>query len=57
MISMVLTIKLRIDEDHPLIPADGIEGFREHFPTEVKEFFHSCFDDIVIESVEAEIHE
>ena len=57
MIEMVLTVKLSIDEDHPLIPADGIEGFVDHFPSEVEELFHNCFDDISVKSVEAKIHE
>lgn len=57
MIDMVLTVKLSIDEDHPLIPADGLEGFKDHFPFEVKAFFNSCFDDIIVKSVEAEIYE
>jgi len=57
VIEMVLTVKLSIDEDHPLIPADGLEGFKDHFPFEVKAFFNSCFDDMVVRSVEAEIHE
>jgi hypothetical protein len=57
VIDMVLTVRLSIDEDHPLIPADGIEGFVSHFPYEVEEFFNSCFDDIIVKSVEADIYE
>ena len=57
MIDMVLTVRLSIDEDHPLIPADGIEGFVSHFPYEVEEFFNSCFNDIIVKSVEADIYE
>ena len=57
MHSFILLVKVRVEEDHHIVPVDGADGLLHTLPDDVKEVLEDHLEGVDISIVKADIHD
>jgi|TARA_Y100000816_G_C25990991_1_gene517662 hypothetical protein len=57
MHNFTLVVKVRVEEDHHIVPVDGAEGLLQTLPDDIKEVLEDHFEGIDISITKADIHD
>ena len=57
MHNFTLVVKVRVEEDHHIVPVDGAEGLLQTLPDDIKEVLEDHFEGVDISIMKADIHD
>ena len=57
MHSFILLVKVRVEEDHHIVPVDGVDGLLQTLPDDVKEVLEDHFEGVDISIMKADIND